>query len=432
LTEGERISRKALEYPTKPIIFNAQEAINSGAIQQKGNSIILRFNSADAERIHRDKFQVGPSEIYDLTDITVFGLDEATAKAGKGSILRDKYMDDFGRVKSQIETTGRDPIDFGTWVFYPRDKKLIHYVSEEWHRLAICLSNSMLLLDPEMKNGFFEMREKLESAVVADIGLSVGNDAKEAVVRNLRPENYILSDPADYKMTNTGRVLGLRAEDIVLSNAEKEYCRTHNIPNLYGGRPKWQVAAEQIHAIDPFINVFCYKKADETNLPQFLEGNRVQPRANILIEICDTLSVKVEAAKFARDLGIMFFRGTDAGSTARLDVYRYDRDKTLPLAHGVDDAKLRLLASLSGKSFENFMKFANALIGRHLNGRAEFPWLMRNFLPPVSTSIPQLPSTAMVLGGLIGEYAGRGIMGHDLPDRTVVKIFQRKVKTYKR
>jgi len=424
LTEEEKRSLEYLNYPTKPIVLPAGEAVASGAIRKDGEDIIIRFDKSEAGINTKEEVTVSPDHQYSLIEATTFGLDEATVRAEKGTILRDAFMEDFGVVMQKMEETGEDPFDFGTWVYYPRGKDVFHYASEYWHRLSLCMTNSTLLLDPEKKLSFQEAREKLANSVVASIGLSVGNNAAQSVIKDLRPKNYIVADPALYKLTNANRVLSLRSKDMVLSEDEKE-----QIINLHGLRPKWQVFAEQIHALDPFMDIFCYPEANESNLSQLIGGNRVQPKADVVIEICDTNGVKLAAAEEARRQKVPFIRLTDAGSKVSLDIRRFDLVESLPISLGVDDQELHRLSDLAENSSDDFIRFATALVGNLLDYDDEFGKLVKGGLPRVSSSLPQLGSTAVTAGGWTGEIVGRILLGHKFPERVVLDLHNLTIET---
>ena len=414
LTEGEKNSQTYLNYETRPHIFPARESVAAGLISQKGEDIILKVNNKE--------ITVPPEHQYDMGKPTMFGLNESLVLAEGGVKVReafDQEQEAIGELDDQL-------MDYGNWAYYPRNNNLIHYTSEEWHTLAQYLSNSSLLMDPDKKLTFQEIRERFYNSVIVIIGLSVGNDIGKAIVRNLQPKNLIVADPALYKLTNANRVT-LRSTDMVLSEGEKKQQES-----LYGLRPKWQVFAEQIHEMNPYPNIYCYPEATKLNLSQIIGGNRVQPKASVVIDVCDTIDIKIAAAEETRRQGVVLIRATDAGSTTRMDISRFDIDHTLPISYGIIDSELyRLLRNANIQNNKDaFFEFADALVGPHTNGQNEFGMLIRGELPRVSTSVPQLGSTAMMTGAWVAEIVGRLILGHEYPERVVADFNNLTVTTY--
>ena len=401
LSNQERESHIALHYPYRPILFDAKTCFANGALQTQGKNITISSPSSP-------EITVPPDRIFSLVQATMFGLNEALVRAERGHNLRDAFDTEMQTLNNILSAYGHLR-HYGTWAFYPRSGNLAQFVPEPMHHLAALASNSSLYLDPEMSLSFTEVRDIFRHLTPAVIGLSVGNSIAKSLVQALRPDNLIIGDPALYKMTNVNRVLGLLHNLFVLSETEME-----STFSLHGLRNKAQVLAEQLHAEDPYPNIFCYQDgATLSNLPNFLGGNRVQPCASIVIDVCDNPSVKLAAAIEARNLGIRLIRVTDAGTSVWIDIRAFDLDRSLPISPGISDDELFHLHDQAERSRADFFAFASALVGpEHLRTKDEFSALVKGRLPKTTASIPQLGATTAVGGGLTANVVARMALGH--------------------
>jgi len=115
-----------------------------------------------------------------------------------------------------------------------------------------------------------------------------------------------------------------------------------------------------------------------------------------------------------------------------MDLRRFDIDASLPISPEVGDGELYRLSGLSENSREDFFRFADALIGSHLDRNDEFGMLVKGEIPRISTSVPQLGSTAMITGGMAGEIVGRILLGHKFPERVVFDFQKLSVESFGR
>lgn len=373
------------------------------------NQPLNPYRNYDAEsqpRILGSRKEAGSLEVsqtFDLLLPTILGTMEDLVPGSEVHVLLERDLE-----AAQIAVN--DPAsDYGTWVYYPRRKHLVRFAPEFWHRLVLLMRNSTLLRDPEMKLSWLEIREKLARAVVGVTGCSVGNSATIAAMMDLRPNEIKIADFKNYSLTNANRVR-ISYEDL--------------------GRHKAVVTAEQISEIDPFAKISVYKDGvDEANVNDFMAGNPAigEPKLSVLIEESDDPDMKIFIREKARKERIPVVMVTDMGSAVQLDIRRFDLDPTLPIVGcGVSDEELKRTrdnwrADMADRS--KFYDFFFAMVGRNHELLPEFKRIVLKEDPPVFGGVPQLGSTAMAAGGIVGEAVARIMLGFTMPERMFINKY---------
>jgi tRNA A37 threonylcarbamoyladenosine dehydratase len=403
-------------YPAAPIIFDAKDAFEKKILQRKDDSLILKLEH---------ELIIDPQHIYSKVFATMYGLNDALARAEKGVTLREDFDIEMEKLSEMFESKG-DTREYGTYAYYPRKGNLVQFAPKEMNRLALVASNSSLYLDPGKKLSYEATQRIFRMVVPAVMGLSVGSNIVKAIMQVIRPDNLVIADPAMFKATNQNRVTGLSYDLMLQSEGEQDDV------SVYGLRNKAYVLAEQLHSEDPFPNIFCYSEGvTESNLDHFLEGDEVQPRANVIVEVCDSTNFKLFLAEKARKLGIRFIRITDAGDSVWMDIRPFDLDKSVSIAPGHTDLELHKLEKDSTRGREDFFNFVDALVGEdYRKGDGEFAALVNGNLPRHVSSIPQSGATTMVGGGLTANTIARMVLGHEYYERMVFDMRDFSTKTY--
>lgn len=412
----------------KPILFDAKEAHSSQTISfdEKGNAALTLKNG--------ETVTVAPSHQFDLTQGTIFGLNERITSAANspkmhnnGRTLRDLFNDEWKQYEEAVDRAVGNAIPYGTYAYYSSRGDLVRYCPPYWHHVVATASSSMLIADLEYAKRWVEIREILASTTLAVAGASVGNNVTHAAVMDLRPRNIKLADKSRYKLENINRVR-LSYSDIVLSDDT----RTDPTQSLL--RNKAEVTASQLYSIDPYINVFTYENGvGDDEMASFFDGDDIEPKADMIIEEVDDPRVKIALRQEARKRGIPLLMVSDLGSSVQLDILRYDLDKTLPLTWGTDDTKLTESMEEVYRhpgDRKQFFNFVDNLIGTDYRSD-ELARIIDNVSEiPTSTIIPQLGSTAMVAGGILAEAIARIRLGHTYPDRVHFNKKTFAIKTY--
>jgi molybdopterin/thiamine biosynthesis adenylyltransferase len=412
----------------KPLIFDAKEAHISKTItfDEKGSAVLTQ--------IYKEKIIISPSHQFDLTQGTIFGLNERITSAANspkiddsGRTLRDLFNDEWKRYEEALESAVGNAIPYGIYAYYPSRGDLVRYCPPYWHQVVATASSSMLIADPKYAKRWVEIRKILADTTLAVAGASVGNNVTHAAVMDLRPRNIKLADKSRYKLENINRVR-LTYSDIVLSDE----ARTDPTQSLL--RNKAEVTASQLYGIDPYINVFTYENGiGDDEITQFFDGDDIEPKADMIIEEVDDPRVKIALRQEARKRGIPLLMVSDLGSSVQLDILRYDLDKTLPLTWGTDD--IALTESMEEVyrhpgDRKQFFNFVDKLIGTDYRSD-ELARIIDNISEiPTSTIIPQLGSTAMVAGGILAEVIARIRLGYAYPDRVHFNKKTFEIKRY--
>ncbi len=400
-----------------PRIFDARDAFDGGQMVREGEN--YRIKLPDGEQT------ITSDHIHDLLSATMMGINEAFVDAESGIDLREEYEHESAIYDASVIANGGDT--YGTWVYYPYDKDLVHFAPKRLHKLALLACNSSLLMDPDRNLDYNQIRKVFDNVVPAIAGLSVGSNIGKAIIADIRPDAVKVSDPAPFKLTNANRVAGLGYTDLVTSRGNMG----SNLGSLNGSREKQQVFTLDILSQDPYMNVFSYKGIDGSNVKEFLGGGSKEPKATVAIDVCDSIDVKMQLAVEARKQGIRFLRFTDAGSTVRVDIRPFDTNPEASLAYGITDEELFDLLAKAGTSKSGFYKFGSALIGKDSLERGdEFGGLVRGEISKQYSSVPQLGSTAMVAGGLAGEIVARMALGYKYPERFVVDLVNLKFESW--
>lgn len=412
----------------KPWQYDAKKAHKEGVVlyTENGDAII---------KIDGVNIVVPKDHQYDLTQATVFGLNERLTMSAtspvlnkEGLTLRDKFNDEWENYTEAISAADGFKFDYGVYVYYKNRNDLVRYSPQYWHSVVAVASSSTLISDFEQKMSWQEIRNVLEKTTVGVAGCSVGSNVVHSTVMDLRPFNIKIADKSLFKMENINRVR-LTYWDIVNTNLVK-----NNVMNI-GLKSKSNSLADQIYAIDPFINIYSYAEGlIEDNIEQFFLGGDNEPEIDIVVEEVDDPRMKLYIREQARKYKKPLVMVTDAGSNVQLDVCRYDLDPSLPLTYGTSD---KVLYEKMEAVYDNpgnrkyFFDFVDALIGTDYKSGELKEIIEEKREIPTSTIIPQLGSTAAMSGAVAAETIARIRLGHNYPSRSFFNKHTFKTVIYK-
>ena len=192
--------------------------------------------------------------------------------------------------------------DYGVWVYYPWDQKLVHMLDEfEFIKVRTNRNQNKITKDEQ---------EILKTKKIGIVGLSVGHSvaltmATERICGELRLADFDIVELSNLNRLRTGaRNLGLK---------------------------KVVVAAREISEIDPFINVKIYEEGlNNCNITDFFTKNGC---IDILVEVCDSLDMKLQSRYKARDLKTCVLM--DTNDRGMLDIERFDLEPQRDILHGL-------------------------------------------------------------------------------------------------
>jgi len=271
------------------------------------------------------------------------------------------YQDDFEKfVNSQAIDGSLEKC--GSWVYFPWNNILVHYLSDPDHQEVRTARNRNLLTEEEQKK-FYKLR-------VGVAGLSVGSHGALTTVVMGGAKLIKLADPDTISPTNLNR-MRFDFLDIGVNKTEK--------------------VSHYIYQLNPYADVYSYTSGiTDENINDFLED------IDVLVEELDDIEVKVKMREMAKIRKIPVVMVTDNGHNVIVDVERFDTNPDLPVFYGsLDGFNLREIKTNPAKMFEAMAKIIDVSLvpPRVLNsvlevGRTLYSW-------------PQLASAATLSGVVI-------------------------------
>lgn len=413
-----------LGYPTAPLIYQAEKAFKQATLKLQGKNILFRPPKADVKVLGFKKKLIRPYNLYLSLSQEMEGLNEALEDAEAGRGLRRVFDPEWEKFR-QLREINKEHL-YGVYVFYPAKGDLVQFAPEYLHRLNLVTSNATLYQDPEYKMGWDKVREIYDDLVIAVAGGSVGNNIARMIAKDIRPKQIKVADQRLYKWANANRV-DLFYDDLVWPQEliGKDFAPT-------GLKNKAISTAQQIHKTDPFIKIWAYFLGiNSESIESFINGNKTEPKADIVVDEMDSLEMKFLIAENCRKSKTILIRGTDAGSVAQIDILRFDKYPDLSLAAGISDENLyqALGKYRDDKSKKNFFTVADMLLGKE-HKAGEFARIINDKTPNMFTSIPQLGSTAALTAALVTEVAARIPLGFKYPQRFIVDKKNLELKVF--
>ncbi len=282
---------------------------------------------------------------------------------------------------------GRAPAAFGTWVFYPWSRRLVHVLPEPLHR-ELRLDRNRYAITPDEQ-------ERLTALRIAVAGLSVGRAVVSTMAHEGIGGELRLADFDVLELSNLNRVAGGVADV---------------------GASKVVLAAREVAELDPYVRVVTYPRGvEETTIADFVEG------ADVIVDECDDLDIKMRLREHARAARRPVVMATS--HRGMLDVERFDLEPRRPVFHGllgdVTSAELRGLTTRQKVPFVIRILDPSALTDRAAASLVE--------VKETVTTWPQLASEVVLGGAMVanavrrialGEFTGSGRFFADLDDLT--------------
>ncbi|MCY1011319.1 Rv1355c family protein [Nannocystis pusilla] len=197
------------------------------------------------------------------------------------------------------------PQNYGRWAFYPWSRRMVHLLPPD--------SFIELRSDRNRNKITSEEQARLRKIKIALAGLSVGNAvavtlALEGVFGELRLADFDTLD---------------------LSNMNRIRCAVHHL-----GLNKAIIAARQIYEQNPYANLVLFTDGVTTdNIGEFIDGTGPGDRADIVIDECDSVQIKLKLREEARARRLpVLMETSDRGM---LDIERFDLEPDRPILHGL-------------------------------------------------------------------------------------------------
>ncbi|MCI0921324.1 ThiF family adenylyltransferase [Sphingobacterium rhinopitheci] len=333
----------------KPIIFRLDNLIDFNSLND------LKISNSDMA-------------IYDTIEDQLVDLYKVR-NPDKSTIDKSEYEDFIHN-----ELLGRSLAYYGAWVYYPWANRLVHLLDEqEFFEVRTNRNNNKI--SPEEQ-------AILKDRSVGIIGLSVGQSvaltiAMERVCGKLRLADF---------------------DTIELSNLNRIRTSVHNL-----GLSKVIVVAREIAEIDPYLEVEVFMEGlNASNMKDFFLKDG---QLDVLIELCDSLDMKLSSRLLAREYQIPVVMETN--DRCMVDIERFDVEGTRGILHGlISETELANLNDLSPEA-------KLQLILKIVDKDRLSPKMIEAFSQMGKTirSWPQLASSVTMGGGITTDIVRRILLG---------------------
>lgn len=270
---------------------------------------------------------------------------------------------------------GTPPEEYGVWVYYPWNFRLVHLLDEAEFALVRTDRNRNKITREE--------QAVLATKKVGVIGLSVGQSVSLTMALERSFGEIRLAD----------------FDTLELSNLNRIRSGVHEM-----GVPKVVNTAREIAELDPFLKVTVYPEGiTRDNLHNFFtDGGHL----DLLVDECDSVDIKILARVKARELRIPVVM--DTSDRGLVDMERFDLEPERPLLHGrINTEDIAVLAGDPDavQRYDLLMKMVD------LDALSES---MKSCLPEIGKSLvtwPQLGGHVAMGGALAGELARKSMLG---------------------
>lgn len=203
-------------------------------------------------------------------------------------------------IQEHLGKTNQD--EYGVWVFYPWNNRLVHLLDEEEFVQLRTNRNQYKITKDE--------QEVLRRKKIGIIGLSVGQSIALTLAMERACGELRLADFDTAELSNLNRI------------------RT-SVQNL--GLSKTIIAAREIAELDPYLKVKIFSEGiTESNIDSFFEEDG---KLDLLVEVCDGLDVKIKSRFKAKTLKIPVVM--DTNDRGMLDIERFDLEPERAILHGL-------------------------------------------------------------------------------------------------
>ncbi len=278
-------------------------------------------------------------------------------------------------VESVQQHTHSAPLwQYGVWVYYPWNERLVHILDETEFALLRTNRNRNKITEEE--------RQLLSTKKIGVIGLSVGQSVSVTLAMERSFGELRIADFDELEITNLNR---LRSG-------------IHNM-----GIAKTVLVAREIAEIDPFLKVVPFHNGiTQENLNEFLTGNG---KLDVLIDECDSVDVKIQCRTAAKKLRIPVLM--EASDRATIDVERFDLEPERPILHGfIDHLDISKLKDL--KTSEEKLPYMLPIAGvETLSVRMKASALE---IGQTINTWPQLASAVTMGGGITADICRRMLL----------------------
>ncbi|WP_405783622.1 ThiF family adenylyltransferase [Streptomyces sp. NBC_00859] len=268
-----------------------------------------------------------------------------------------------------------DRSSYGTWVWYPWSRRLVHVLPEPDFRRVRTDRNRNKISIAEQQH--------LLGTRIGVIGLSVGSSAALTCAMEGVGGSFRLAD----------------FDHLGLSNLNRLRAGVHDL-----GVPKTVLCARQMYEIDPYLDIELWSEGVTEDTLEGFFGDAQHP-LDLLVEECDTPWVKAAAREHARSRRVPVLM--DTNDRGMLDVERFDEEPGRALFHGRS-------GELTARDVRGLGPAATMAYLLQVCDESRLSAAMTDALGRIGESLrswPQLASGVMLGGALVTDTARRILLG---------------------
>ncbi|MCU0422942.1 MAG: ThiF family adenylyltransferase [Bacteroidia bacterium] len=279
----------------------------------------------------------------------------------------------ISKVVEKLE--GRQTDFYGNWIYYPWLQTLVHTLKEDEFIEVRTNRNKLKITKDE--------QEKLSTKCIGVVGLSVGQSVAITLVMERLCGKIKIADFDQLELSNLNRL-----------RAGIQHLGTHKVI----------LAAREIAEIDPYIEVEVFENGLTTdNLDNFFH------KLDLLVEVCDGLSIKLKSRVKAKELKIPVVM--DTNDRGMIDIERFDLEPKRPIMHGLlSEEEIYLCEQFTPEQrIETILKLVNF---KETSDR------LKDSMMEIGKSIttwPQLASSVMLGAGTCTDCCRRILLDQPLP-----------------
>lgn len=340
-----------------------------------------RLKFTDVAKLQEQHIELVVEDHIDLAIDELFDIEYPAQKDNKNADEVTAFGD---------RLTDGNPQNWGEWVYYPWLNKVVHFPPVDKLRALRTSRNRNLITTDE--------QQKLYSATLLIIGMSVGSNIVEALVSQGIGGKLLLVDMDIIEPSNLNRIRS---------------------PYHHVGLHKVEAISRKVWEIDPYVEIEAYNDGlSEENLAEILQKHKV----DVIVDEMDDLRMKIILRETAKNRRIPVVMAADDGDDALLEVERYDLQPDLqPFGGRIPEDILERIKGGGIPRAELGM-----MIGRYFVGPEHVPLRMYESLMEVGKSLPswpQLGSAAALSGISIAFVIKKILLGQKVKDgRTLVSL----------
>jgi len=333
--------------------------------------VLDRSRTADAERMNHLIASRQARHLHDTIGRQIDDLVRVRAR-------RDDLNAEELRAGREALLAGADPAEFGRWVFYPWNCRLVHVLPpDEFGELRLHRNRHQVTADEQRRLAGFH---------VGIVGLTTGN----AVALTLALEG------------GAGHLKLADGDGATLGDLNRLRGGVHDL-----GVPKTVLAARQVAEADPYARVTLFHEGlTAENAGDFLGGD---VPLHAVVDACNRLETRVLVRQLARAARIpVLAAGGDRGA---VEVERYDLEPDRPLFHGragdLTPERVRRMSAGERLAMELSLADAERASPRTAASLVE--------LRRTVVALPRLASDAALGGAAVAMAVRRLALGQPLP-----------------